>query len=162
MQVAIDNEVMVAISNLNYAMPGGMLMTWAECIKRAGVKNAMVVALDDHTKRFAEEQGVTAHEMHLQVKQCCATLGHPAWHELPMQQLVCVEEFHPPTACCSLLMTDVHRNVGSASSETRLGVYSASSCCSNLLCCSTKPNMSMRCRYLQLRRVWGRTMPSLA
>ena len=66
-QVAINNEVMVAISNLNYAMPGGMLTTWIEGIKRAGVKNAMVVALDDHTKRMAEEHGLTAHEMHLEV-----------------------------------------------------------------------------------------------
>ena len=67
LQVAINNEVMVAISNMNYAMPGGMLTTWIEGIKRAGVRNAMVVALDAQTKRLAEEHGVTAHEMHLEV-----------------------------------------------------------------------------------------------
>ena len=67
LQVAINNEVMVAISNMNYAMPGGMLTTWIEGIKRAGVKNAMVVALDAQAKRLAEEHGVTAHEMHLEV-----------------------------------------------------------------------------------------------
>lgn len=72
LQVAVDNEVMVAICNLDYAMPGGMLATWVESIKRAGVKNAMVVALDDYTKQYAEEQGVPAHEMHLQVKHQAA------------------------------------------------------------------------------------------
>lgn len=66
-QVAIGNEVMVAISNKNYAMPGGMLTTWVENVKRAGVKNAMVVALDDHTKRSVDAQGIVAHQMHLEV-----------------------------------------------------------------------------------------------
>lgn len=36
-------------------------------MKRAGVKNAMVVALDAHTKTNAEAQGIAAHEMHLEV-----------------------------------------------------------------------------------------------
>ena len=58
---------MVAISNRNYAMPGGMLTTWIENVKRAGVTNAMVVALDPHTKTSAESQGIVAHEMHLEV-----------------------------------------------------------------------------------------------
>ena len=58
---------MVAISNRNYAMPGGMLTTWMENLKRAGVKNAMVVALDAQTKTHAEAQGIVAHEMHLEV-----------------------------------------------------------------------------------------------
>jgi len=67
LQVSINNEVMVAISNRNYAMPGGMLTTWMENVKRAGVNNAMVVALDAQTKTNAEAQGIVAHEMHLEV-----------------------------------------------------------------------------------------------
>ena len=36
LQVAINNEVMVAVSNKNYAWPGGMLQLWAENVKRSG------------------------------------------------------------------------------------------------------------------------------
>ena len=35
-QVAIKNEVLVAVSNRNYAWPGGMLQTWVENVRRAG------------------------------------------------------------------------------------------------------------------------------
>ena len=66
-QVAINNEVMIAISDMNYATPNGMLTTWIENVKLAGVKNAMVVALDAQTKARAEAQGLAAFEMHLTV-----------------------------------------------------------------------------------------------
>lgn len=49
-------------------MPNGMLSTWIENVKLSGVKNAMVVALDAHTKAKAEEEGLPAHEMHLTVR----------------------------------------------------------------------------------------------
>lgn len=75
LQVAINNEVMVAISNLNYAMPGGMLTTWAEGVKRAGVKNAMVVALDDQAKLMAEQQGLTGFQMQLEVNKASCCIG---------------------------------------------------------------------------------------
>ena len=65
-QVAKNNEVMLAISNKNYAMPGGMLDTWMESVKRANVTNAMVVALDLETKKHAESMGIPAHFMTLQ------------------------------------------------------------------------------------------------
>lgn len=55
------------MSNINYAMPGGMLDTWMENVQRAGVKNAMVIALDAQTKANAEAKGMTAHEMHIEV-----------------------------------------------------------------------------------------------
>jgi hypothetical protein len=74
LQVSINNEVMVAISNRNYAMPGGMLTTWMENVKRAGVKNAVVVALDAQTKTNAEAQGIVAHEMHFEVSTLCDDL----------------------------------------------------------------------------------------
>lgn len=66
-QVAKDNEVMVAISNANYAMPGGMLDTWMESVKRSNVSNAMVIALDKETKQHAESMGIPAHFMTLEV-----------------------------------------------------------------------------------------------
>ncbi len=77
-QVAIDNEVMVAISNSNYAMPGGMLDTWMEGVKRANVTNAMVIALDRETKDHAESMGVPAHLMILQVRITPVTMCHRA------------------------------------------------------------------------------------
>ncbi len=77
-QVAIDNEVMVAISNSNYAMPGGMLDTWMDGVKRANVTNAMVIALDRETKDHAESMGVPAHLMTLQVRARPAPACHRA------------------------------------------------------------------------------------
>lgn len=67
-QVAKDNEVMVAISNSNYAMPGGMLDTWMESVRRTNVSNAIVIALDKQTKEHAESMGMAAHYMTLQVR----------------------------------------------------------------------------------------------
>ena len=58
---------MIAISDRNYATPSGMLTTWIEHVKLAGVKNALVVALDAQTKSAAEALGLAAHEMHLTV-----------------------------------------------------------------------------------------------
>ncbi len=67
-QVAINNEVLAAMSNKNYASPGGMLDTWMAGVKRSGVKNAMVIALDPETKANAQANGLTAHEMHIPVR----------------------------------------------------------------------------------------------
>lgn len=64
---------MLAISNSNYATPGGMLETWLDGVKRANVTNAMVVALDRETKDHAEKLGVPAHLMTLQVQISPAT-----------------------------------------------------------------------------------------
>lgn len=57
----------MAVSNANYANPGGMLSVWMENVKRAGVKNAMVVALDDATKGVAEAAGIPGFRMDLKV-----------------------------------------------------------------------------------------------
>ena len=81
-QVAIDNEVVVAISNKNYAGVGNMLDTWMEHVKRAGVKNAMVVALDEPTRQHADSQGVASQIFKLEVRpcsrsSCCALLRLP-------------------------------------------------------------------------------------
>lgn len=66
-KVAINNEVLVSVSNANYAWPGGMLQLWAENAKRAGVKNMMVVALDDDTKKNAESYGLPAFRMDVKI-----------------------------------------------------------------------------------------------
>ena len=66
--MAINNEVLVAICNQNYAGHGNMLETWLTNVQRAGVKNAMVVALDAFTRDYVEAQGMVAYEMHLEVR----------------------------------------------------------------------------------------------
>jgi arabinosyltransferase len=49
------------------AFLGGMLDTWMEGVKRAGVKNALVVALDAETKATVDQKGLFAHQMSLKV-----------------------------------------------------------------------------------------------
>ena len=66
-QIAVNNEVLVAISNKNYAGPGNMLATWMECVQRVGVTNAMVVALDAETKAHVQAAGMATLEMHMEV-----------------------------------------------------------------------------------------------
>ena len=66
LQVAKNNEVMVAISNSNYAGKGNMLDTWMQNVKRAGVSNAMVVALDLETQQHALSEGFASLVMTLQ------------------------------------------------------------------------------------------------
>lgn len=71
-QVAVNNEVMVAISNENYARPGGMLDLWMDGVRRSNVSNALVIALDDATKQHVESQGFIAYQMSLQARALAA------------------------------------------------------------------------------------------
>ncbi|KAK9797806.1 hypothetical protein WJX73_009375 [Symbiochloris irregularis] len=57
-KIAVKNEVLVAISNKNYAGPHNMLGTWIENVQRVGVGNAMVVALDEQTKKSVIDAGM--------------------------------------------------------------------------------------------------------
>jgi hypothetical protein len=66
-QTAIKNEVMVAISNRNYAGPGNMLDIWMDNVQRAGVKNAMVIALDPDTRQHVQSKAFPVIEMHEKV-----------------------------------------------------------------------------------------------
>lgn len=66
-KVAINGEVMVAVSNINYATKGNMVDMWIEGVRRAGVKNAMVIALDDDTKKNVEEQGFPVFRMEVKI-----------------------------------------------------------------------------------------------
>lgn len=68
-KVAINNEVLVAVSNRNYAWPGGMLELWMKSVKAAGVKNAMVVALDDDTKKNVEAFGFPAYRLDMAIPE---------------------------------------------------------------------------------------------
>ena len=76
MQVAIDDEVIVAVSNKNYAGPGNMLATWMEHVKRAGITNAMVVALDDETRAHVAGEGIATMVFTMEVcTRCTAAAG---------------------------------------------------------------------------------------
>ena len=76
-QVAINNEVLAAMSNINYAQPGGMLDTWMESVKRCGIKNAMVIALDAQTTKNAEAFGIPAFEMHMEARHQRCSISFP-------------------------------------------------------------------------------------
>ena len=57
-KIAINNEVMVAVSNSALITPDGsfgMLRMWIDGCKRAGVKNFMVIAIDDAVRGRAGE-----------------------------------------------------------------------------------------------------------
>lgn len=74
-KVAVGNEVLVAVSNSNYAQPGGMLEVWMQNVKRAGVKNAMVLALDDATKANVEQYGLPAYRMDVAIPDSQKNVG---------------------------------------------------------------------------------------
>lgn len=74
-KVAKGNELIVAISNKNYANPGGMLDSWIRTVTRAGVTNALVVALDEETKKHAESQGMTAIIMKMKISESQKDVG---------------------------------------------------------------------------------------
>ena len=84
MQVAIKDELVVAISNKNYAGQGNMLATWMEHVKRAGVTNAMVVALDEPTREHAAGEGLATMVFTMEVR--CTGWGLLPEH-LPQRQL---------------------------------------------------------------------------
>ena len=49
LQIAVNGEVLAAVSNMALAGDGGMLQTFVESVKAAGIPNAMVVAIDQNT-----------------------------------------------------------------------------------------------------------------
>lgn len=58
----------MAISNRNYAGKGSMLDIWIRNVKRSNVTNAMVVALDEETQKFADAEEIPSLVMSLKVK----------------------------------------------------------------------------------------------
>lgn len=73
--IAPNGEVLVALSNKNYAGPGGMLGVWLDGVNRSGVKNAMVLALDDETRAAAEAAGVSSHRINMTIPESQANAG---------------------------------------------------------------------------------------
>ena len=67
--MAVNDELVVAISNKNYAGPGNMLDTWMAHVKRAGVTNAFVVALDAETQAHASAQGLATLVFKMEVRR---------------------------------------------------------------------------------------------
>lgn len=60
-RVAVNDEVLVAVSNSALVTPDGkygMLATWVECVKRVGVTNYLVIAMDDATAAAMDAVGV--------------------------------------------------------------------------------------------------------
>jgi hypothetical protein len=68
MQAAINNEVLVTICNKNYGYKGGMLDMWLDNLALAGVKNVLVVALDDTTRDTAVAKGFPAFRTEIEVR----------------------------------------------------------------------------------------------
>ncbi|CAI5506065.1 unnamed protein product [Closterium sp. Naga37s-1] len=63
-KVAINKEVIVGISNINIR---AMLETWFTQIQRAGIKNYLVVALDDMTRQLCESRGVPVYQQEAKI-----------------------------------------------------------------------------------------------
>ncbi|GJP67302.1 hypothetical protein CLOP_g24135 [Closterium sp. NIES-67] len=63
-KVAINREIIVGISNINIR---SMLETWFTQIQRAGIKNYLVVALDDMTKELCESRGVPVYQQEAKI-----------------------------------------------------------------------------------------------
>ena len=113
MQLALKNELVVAISNKNYAGVGNMLDTWMEHVKRAGVTNAMVVALDEPTRQHAESQGFASMIFKLEVRMqpalvqrsgrslwCRATVC-TKWLQAALEALQCMHDQAGTLRTCS-------------------------------------------------------------
>lgn len=67
--IAKSNEVMVAISNYNYARPGGMLDLWIDNVRQSGVTNAMVLALDEQTLDGVQQKGFPVYKMEVEIPE---------------------------------------------------------------------------------------------
>lgn len=74
-KISINNEVLVAVSNKNYAQPGGMLEVWVDGVTRAGIKNVLIIALDDETKRNVESRGINVFRMDVEIPESQKNTG---------------------------------------------------------------------------------------
>jgi len=74
-KIALNGEVLAAVSNMALAGDGGMLQTFVESVRAAGIQNAMVIAIDPQTKRQVEKWGMPAHHMTIQLQGAQKQLG---------------------------------------------------------------------------------------
>ncbi len=65
--VAPSHEVLVAVANKNTWQGDGMLLTFLNGVRNAGVKNHLVVAIDHETKDWCDKNGFHAWYLDLQV-----------------------------------------------------------------------------------------------
>ncbi|KAI8462685.1 MAG: nucleotide-diphospho-sugar transferase-domain-containing protein [Monoraphidium minutum] len=72
--IAPEREVLIGVSNKN-PMLEGMLDTWLEGVKQAGITNYVVVALDEETVAGMKERGVNHFFMPLKVSKAQADTG---------------------------------------------------------------------------------------
>eukprot|EP00873_Tetraselmis_striata_P028570 jgi/Tetstr1/448834/TSEL_036060.t1 len=73
--VAPSKEVLIAISDYNLVREG-MLTTWVKCVQRAGVKNYLVVGLDEEIYKHLKGQGVPVFFKNRQIAQVQAGTGN--------------------------------------------------------------------------------------
>mmetsp|Transcript_6937 Transcript_6937/g.11803 ORF Transcript_6937/g.11803 Transcript_6937/m.11803 type:complete len:388 (-) Transcript_6937:991-2154(-) len=72
--VAPSKEVMVAVANKNVNWDG-MLATFCAGLKAAGIQNHLIVALDQETKSWADQNGFNAYLMDLAIVKAQAGTG---------------------------------------------------------------------------------------
>jgi hypothetical protein len=73
-KVAPQQEVLLAVANKN-TLWGGMLETFTNGFKDTGVKNHLILALDEETKKWCEEHGINAYLLSLEVHKAQAGTG---------------------------------------------------------------------------------------
>lgn len=73
-RVAPSMEVLVAVANKNVNWDG-MLNTFCSGIKRAGVTNHLIMALDEETKAWADANGFNAYLMKIEIHQVIVCWG---------------------------------------------------------------------------------------
>ena len=82
-EIAKGDEVLVAVSNKALITPdgrNGMLRTWIDAVRDAGVTNALVVALDEHTRDAMDR------------------VGFPRWHREPRRLSSAADDNHGVSA----------------------------------------------------------------
>ncbi len=82
-EIAKGDEVLVAVSNKALITPdgrNGMLRTWIDAVRDAGVTNALVVALDEHTRDAMDR------------------IGFPRWHREPRRLSSAADDNHGVSA----------------------------------------------------------------
>jgi hypothetical protein len=95
-EIAINKEVLACVSNSALITPDGkygMLKLWIDGVQRAGVKNYMVIAIDDqvrrpagnrehkpHATKFSYHPGVSNNP---QVANTMKSMGVPYWRKDP-------------------------------------------------------------------------------
>lgn len=68
LQVAVDDEVLVAVCGGDTALASSLLNGWGQSVQQAKISNAVVAVLEPQCLRAAENLGLPAFQARLQVK----------------------------------------------------------------------------------------------